>query len=580
MIPFVVLLDAIFRSADLLFVSPDMLINRPENANDDDGGESLLDRCEIENSEQSNILQDIITERSSYNVNLPGHTEEASTGNVEGQITENPSEIKLGNLEADEAENPPAVEQAGADSVRENGFFAYFRVRIHRPILRIINYHIIEVLFLFSLTLTLVDPLDEDRKIQKNREKQCHFYDYITMVFTASYCLESALDLVRRKWGSLSSFWTIYNMINSTILSVGGLVSLIAWKPLEDDNRAKLSGNHPVNVGSTLFALGASLSLLKPLRWFLLDRSLGPVVVCIIKVLKDAFQIFKIFLIVFFAFSVTSYFMFKPFSLHDDKYKLHQDDLVTPFGLFSAMFWRVFDPGQPHYAAVLVLNLTICKNISEETNNNDEYDINCISDEFSHLMGMAIWAAYQGITVILLINILIAMMNTTYHRIWDSSDTQWKYSKSFYQIQFIFPRASLPSPFRILYYIVKIIYDFKKRSGGSLGNSRYEKLENYKNKLMEIVMLKVHSDYENSLQEDFSDLRQDLQNHITEKQRQGLVTLQEGIKDLKSTLGEPRDQLEDLKREVRSLMKDRRGMEDEMKDLKTLIQTLIDQRTG
>ena len=39
-------------------------------------------------------------------------------------------------------------------------------------------------------------------------------------------------------------------------------------------------------------------------------------------------------------------------------------------------------------------------------------------------MSMAVWAVYQAITVILLINILIAMMNTTYNRIWESSDTQ------------------------------------------------------------------------------------------------------------------------------------------------------------
>ena len=82
MIPFVVVLDAIFRSADILFVSPDMMINKPENTTEDEGGESLLDQCEIENCEQNNILQDIITERSSYDVNLPGHRE-ASAGDFE-----------------------------------------------------------------------------------------------------------------------------------------------------------------------------------------------------------------------------------------------------------------------------------------------------------------------------------------------------------------------------------------------------------------------------------------------------------------------------------------------------------------
>merc|ERR1719400_1154704 len=102
---------------------------------------------------------------------------------------------------------------------------------------------------------------------------------------------------------------------------------MISFSNLDDDNRAKLSGNHSVNVGSTILAFGATMALLKPLRWFLLNRTLGPVVVCIIKMLKDIANIFFVFFVVFGAFSISSYFMFKPFHLHNDetsKFKLHQ----------------------------------------------------------------------------------------------------------------------------------------------------------------------------------------------------------------------------------------------------------------
>ena len=184
---------------------------------------------------------------------------------------------------------------------------------------------------------------------------------------------------------------------------------MISFRLLDNDNRAELSGNHPVNVGSTILAFGATMSLLKPLRWFLLNRTLGPVVVCIIKVLKDVFHIFLIFLVVFGAFSISSYFMFKPFKLHEKEnsnFTLHQDDLVTLKGVFGAMFWRVLDAGQPHYAAILHINPNCSKT---DTNKEDEVDINCLSEQFSHVMGMAFWAVYQSITCILLINLLIPM---------------------------------------------------------------------------------------------------------------------------------------------------------------------------
>ena len=51
--------------------------------------------------------------------------------------------------------------------------------------------------------------------------------------------------------------------------------------------------------------------------------------------------------------------------------------------------------------------------------------------EFSHFVGVSFWAVYLGIVAIILINILIALMNTTYTKISADSDIEWKYSKSF-----------------------------------------------------------------------------------------------------------------------------------------------------
>ena len=63
-------------------------------------------------------------------------------------------------------------------------------------------------------------------------------------------------------------------------------------------------------------------------------------------------------------------------------------------------------------------------------------------------MGLAIWFLYQFLLVIILMNILIAMMTTTYTKISETADTQWKYRKSFYQVEFLHAKTILPTPFR------------------------------------------------------------------------------------------------------------------------------------
>ena len=295
LVPFVVLIDAIspYRKADILFVSPEMRKQMK-------GSKANEKQCE-------------------------------EGINVDGDITGNKRE-----------ENLPT----------ECFFFHYFRTRIHRPILRMMVYHFMEVFFILCLILSLTDPLDELKGVKK-REKKLQVYDYLTMVFTASYLFESVLDLFRTKWQSLSSFWQIYRLINSLFLAVGGLTTLIAFWLMDDDNRAILSGNDVVNVGWTIFAVGASLSLLKPLRWFLLSKNLGPVVVCIINVLRDTAHVFLIYFVVSNAFSFSLYSMFKPFTINKGNYTLHKSDVVSFNGLLYAMYWRVFDPGHPEYATVL-----------------------------------------------------------------------------------------------------------------------------------------------------------------------------------------------------------------------------------
>ena len=75
-----------------------------------------------------------------------------------------------------------------------------------------------------------------------------------------------------------------------------------------------------------------------------------------------------------------------------------------------------------------------------------------ISHEFSHFMGLLLWFLYQFLLVIILMNILIAMMTTTFTKISETADTQWKYRKSFYQVEFLHSKTItiLPTPLRYL----------------------------------------------------------------------------------------------------------------------------------
>ena len=44
---------------------------------------------------------------------------------------------------------------------------------------------------------------------------------------------------------------------------------------------------------------------------------------------------------------------------------------------------------------------------------------------------------YPLFVAIIMINLLIAVMNNTFSEVWQTADTKWKYSRSYYQVFYI-----------------------------------------------------------------------------------------------------------------------------------------------
>ena len=146
-----------------------------------------------------------------------------------------------------------------------------------------------------------------------------------------------------------------------------------------------------------------------------------------------------------------------PGSNRTTKYQLVEDsDFKTMRGFLVSTVWRMLDADDPQAVHV------------KETGSDEDF-----SYEFSHAAGIVIWLVYQIIMSVLMINILIAIMNTTYSEVWRSAESEWKFERTRYlvsftqslnakkeffplQAEFIAPRASLPSPLRPLYYVAKV----------------------------------------------------------------------------------------------------------------------------
>ena len=219
------------------------------------------------------------------------------------------------------------------------------------------------------------------------------------------YLINDIVEIVRRTRIFFSSFWNVYTLTANVVLFLGGLMTRIVHK-LNDvagatNCRADLPGTDPLNIAVTFISFGAILYGLRTARWFLLHHRVGPVIICFIRVLKDVIYVFLVWVVVYTSFALGIWLLYKPFeALGECKTKFCVEeklmvDNTTMKGVLTKMFWIVFDGDGS--------DQRIQDRSALET--TEEF-----SKEFSHPMGLGLWAMYQGIVVILLLNILIAMM--------------------------------------------------------------------------------------------------------------------------------------------------------------------------
>eukprot|EP00092_Neocalanus_flemingeri_P100835 GFUD01128833.1.p1 GENE.GFUD01128833.1~~GFUD01128833.1.p1 ORF type:complete len:954 (-),score=174.91 GFUD01128833.1:65-2926(-) len=462
-------------------------------------------------------------------------------------------EITLHSLAGEDGRELVASEEYGYEN-QEGRVFGYFRERIHRPFFRIFVHIAIEAVFILSLIYSLVDPKD------KKFTAETHFYDYLTYGLFMTFLFEDIVEVCRIKWKFFSSFWNSYSLFTHVLFAIGGVVQGYGFSIMDgEDARNLWGGNHPANVGATLFAIASTMAVVRTIRWFLLLRKVGPVIICVIRVLKDVVIVFILFIILYIGFSLAIYAMYKPF--RNDKFHYPEQTMYSASETFSSLFWRFFDPGEaasveirrnftnqeiekilkeadPSLSDESIQNMTQTASFSSfDIQTREMIEEGTRSLEFSHFVGIAFWAVYQGIVAIILINILIALMNTTYTKISQVSDIEWKYSKSFMYAKFLPPQAALPPPFRWFYYLACLVRWLKnrRRSTPSQPRNVLEK-QKYFELLRKLTKTKMQLDIEDSVEDDFDDLRKDFKNVVNKDVVKKLEFLEKKNEELSKNL--------------------------------------------
>ncbi|XP_059832873.1 short transient receptor potential channel 5-like [Hypanus sabinus] len=192
---------------------------------------------------------------------------------------------------------------------------------------------------------------------------------------------------------------------------------------------------HPTLIAEALFAIANIFSSLRLISLFTANSHLGPLQISLGRMLLDILKFLFIYCLVLLAFANglnQLYFYYEtsaseePNNCKGIRCEKQNNAFSTLFETLQSLFWSVFG----------LLNLYV-------TNVKARH-------EFTEFVGATMFGTYNIISLVVLLNMLIAMMNNSYQLIADHADIEWKFARTKLWMSYFDEGATLPPPFNII----------------------------------------------------------------------------------------------------------------------------------
>ncbi|XP_029917136.1 short transient receptor potential channel 7b isoform X2 [Myripristis murdjan] len=185
--------------------------------------------------------------------------------------------------------------------------------------------------------------------------------------------------------------------------------------------RNKWRPSDPQIISEGLYAIAVVLSFSRIAYILPANESFGPLQISLGRTVKDIFKFMVIFIMVFVAFMIG---MFNLYSYYlGAKYN---PAFTTVEESFKTLFWSIFGLSE-------VISVVL------------KYD-----HKFIENIGYVLYGVYNVTMVVVLLNMLIAMINSSYQEIEEDADVEWKFARAKLWLSYFDEGRTLPAPFNLV----------------------------------------------------------------------------------------------------------------------------------
>ncbi|KAM9852860.1 short transient receptor potential channel 4b [Aulostomus maculatus] len=247
---------------------------------------------------------------------------------------------------------------------------------------------------------------------------------------------------IKQMWDSgfkdyIDDWWNLMDFIMNSLYLATISLKLVAYiKYSEQKPRCSWEMWHPTLVAEALFAIANIFSSLRLICLFTANSHLGPLQISLGRMLLDILKFLFIYWLVLLAFANglnQLYFYYETDGVKDEdnickgiRCNRQNNAFSTLFETLQSLFWSVFG----------LISLYVTKVKPDH--------------EFTEFVGTTMFGTYNIISLVVLLNMLIAMMNNSYQHIADHADIEWKFARTKLWMSYFEEGGTLPSPFNII----------------------------------------------------------------------------------------------------------------------------------
>uniref|UniRef100_A0A8C7Y5T5 Transient receptor potential cation channel, subfamily C, member 4a n=1 Tax=Oryzias sinensis TaxID=183150 RepID=A0A8C7Y5T5_9TELE len=192
---------------------------------------------------------------------------------------------------------------------------------------------------------------------------------------------------------------------------------------------------HPTLVAEALFAIANIFSSLRLISLFTANSHLGPLQISLGRMLLDILKFLFIYCLVLLAFAngLNQLYFYYETKASDERGKCKGIRCVEQNNAFSSLFETL----QSLFWSIFGLISLYVTNVDAD-------------HQFTEFVGATMFGTYNVISLVVLLNMLIAMMNNSYQHIADHADIEWKFARTKLWMSYFEEGATLPTPFNII----------------------------------------------------------------------------------------------------------------------------------